>query len=66
MLSNLDDLQTQARAKEESVAGRRMLAVVSPDTDSSTECEGLGILGTNMLSMLVKLADVDNVIIADQ
>lgn len=39
-----------------------MLAVLSPDMDSSTECEGLEILGTNMLSMLVMLAQVDNAV----
>lgn len=42
-----------------------MLAVLSPDMDSSTACEGLGKLGTNRLSMLVKLTDVHNAITAD-
>lgn len=42
-----------------------MLVVLFPDMDSSTEYEGLGILGTNMLSMLVKLADVGNATVAD-
>ncbi len=63
MQSTLGDPETQARAREETAAGRRTLVALFPDMDLSTACEALGILGTNNLSMLAESADAKMVLL---